>query len=108
VRQLLILGRNPGINELVEDILKHEAYSVSIISPPRMPSAEELGYCAGVILDEEENLISEISSAEPSLPIVFLCTIRRPIDKSGLIVISKPFSVESLINAVRVLVGPAA
>ena len=104
VHQLLILGFNPGINELVGDILKHHGFTSKVTDPHRLLSLHEVAGYQALIIDDEEGLASELQQRYPRLPIIFLSTSARPCGENCLVV-PKPFSVDVLMEAVKASLG---
>jgi hypothetical protein len=103
MRQLLILGRNPGVNQLVKDILSHIGFASRIYSAPGLPP-EDIQLYNAVVIDDEEALFVQIIERYPGIPVIFLATAGAYDTKR--VTVQKPFSVADLVNAIQRALGP--
>lgn len=100
MHRLLILGLNPGINQLVQDVLLHAGYKSTIFDPLRNLTPSDLEKCLAVVIDDEEEIAAAVRSMDPEIPLIFLSARSRPAELPGVLVF-KPFTVDSLVRAVK-------
>ncbi len=98
MNQILLAGKNHAILALLQQILRTLGYSYQTLRSPADIHSLDPAQFKAVIVDDDADLEEQIKAGSPKVPVIRLCTSTQRSHAKGLVV-SKPFRIEDISNA---------